>query len=616
LTQHRPSTPAWVAARSGSFATSFALVFLCCLAFFYATYEAPLLPRVKVRWSPEIAEAQREALERTYALTEPEYDEGQTWSYALRDFSSDNIRQLVEDSAVQDTHEINRATYELTSPAPRQPLIVIRFLWLPGLLALVTATSVAWVGSRRWKPPGPLPFGVPGWLDSPWLHWLKTQHLRRLTPFLWIAYLLIPAEGWGLFDGRPLGPAETMALAAVMWLWHSRGPLLGPLVALALVGKIALGTTLLAPRGFDARYYANPNFLPPAERSLDPTRSGVTRIDERLRFGTDGAADLPVYFLNDPQRFNFYESAQPDRATLPVSVTWTGSLRVEESGPQQLYARTSAGTAVMTVGTAVNTIVTPSSAGWTDSVNLSPGHHRVLITLTIPQGGSRHFEAGRVVNGREQPFDSRVIFRRPVTALTLMLDRAARVLGLLLDLVLAGWLAVGTAAGVGQAWHRLRSSFALRDALALAAVPVTGEALVWAVTSFETMITLSGGDDWLVYEALGRDIALNGLWMTNGAALGQGAAFYFQPLYPYFVAACHWLFGDSLFGVYFLQRLLVGATVVALWRSTPCCSANAWGLAVWPLLAYSATPVSRTGPILCCLRSCSFPSCASGHSCS
>ena len=34
--------------------------------------------------------------------------------------------------------------------------------------------------------------------------------------------------------------------------------------------------------------------------------------------------------------------------------------------------------------------------------------------------------------------------------------------------------------------------------------------------------------------------------MNEGAALGHGAAFYGQPLYSYFLAACHWLFGDGL----------------------------------------------------------------------
>jgi len=56
--------------------------------------------------------------------------------------------------------------------------------------------------------------------------------------------------------------------------------------------------------------------------------------------------------------------------------------------------------------------------------------------------------------------------------------------------------------------------------------------------------------------------------MTHGAALGHGSAFFQQAFYPYFLAACHWFFGDGLFGVYFIQRLFVTATIVALWRTT------------------------------------------------
>ena len=36
--------------------------------------------------------------------------------------------------------------------------------------------------------------------------------------------------------------------------------------------------------------------------------------------------------------------------------------------------------------------------------------------------------------------------------------------------------------------------------------------------------------------------------MTLGKALGQGRAFVFQPLYPYYLAALHGLFGEGIFG--------------------------------------------------------------------
>ena len=38
---------------------------------------------------------------------------------------------------------------------------------------------------------------------------------------VWSAYLLVPADGWGLFHGRPLGLLPIIALAAVWWLAHT-----------------------------------------------------------------------------------------------------------------------------------------------------------------------------------------------------------------------------------------------------------------------------------------------------------------------------------------------------------------------------------------------------------
>ena len=326
--------------------------------------------------------------------------------------------------------------------------------------------------------------------------------------------------------------------------------------------------TLVVPRGFDAAYYANPSFVPPVERSLGPARPGMTRIDERLRFGQDGAPDLPVYFFNDHNRFNFYLPTQPDRTTLPVSVVWNGRLRVSESGLHRFYVRTDAGTAEVMIGSALNAQVPPSSTTWTREVDLTVGYHRILITLAIPQDGSRLFEAGRVVNGREQPFDSTTIFHRPVSAAALASDRAVRILSVVVDLALSSWLVVSFAFGFGEAWRRLWSSFTVRYALAVLLVPVIGEAFIWALPSLDKMITLAGGSDFLTYEALGRDILLNGAWMTSGAPLGHGTSFYYQPLYPYFVAVCHWVFGESLFGVHFVQRCLVATSVIVLWRTT------------------------------------------------
>ena len=65
----------------------------------------------------------------------------------------------------------------------------------------------------------------------------------------------------------------------------------------------------------------------------------------------------------------------------------------------------------------------------------------------------------------------------------------------------------------------------------------------------------------MTYEWYSRDILINGILMNFGAPLGEGEPFYYQALYPYFLAAVHALFGEGVFGVILVQRLLVGLTV-------------------------------------------------------
>ncbi len=116
---------------------SFGLALFVAAASFYAIYDGPSIPRVNVRWSDQVTQSQREALEAAYHLAEPVFTEGRTWRYALLDTSTDNIRRLVRDPASADTHMIDRSTFELTDP-PRGPLLVLfRSLVLSSIISVV-----------------------------------------------------------------------------------------------------------------------------------------------------------------------------------------------------------------------------------------------------------------------------------------------------------------------------------------------------------------------------------------------------------------------------------------------------------------------------------------------
>jgi hypothetical protein len=127
------------------FARSFVVAFVLSLAFCYATSDAAA-PRVNVRWRADVTPSQRLELEAAYGLSKSEYEEGATWSYSLLDASTDNIRRLVRDPAAEDTHNIDRPTFQLTEP-PQAPLL--RFSVVSSAVGVVAASFVAGVVVMR-----------------------------------------------------------------------------------------------------------------------------------------------------------------------------------------------------------------------------------------------------------------------------------------------------------------------------------------------------------------------------------------------------------------------------------------------------------------------------------
>ena len=388
-----------------------------------------------------------------------------------------------------------------------------------------------------------------------------------MLPFLWFAYILVPVRGWGLLDGRPLTLLSIAVLSLVCWLWFVRAAVGSPgLMFGALLAKFAVGSLLLLPRGFDARYYANSDFMLPIERPVDPSDRSFTRIDNRLKFGVPGAPDLPLFFLNDVGRFNFYLPSQPRRDTLPVSVIWEGVIRLAHREAARFYVRAPGGKAQLAVGR--DFILQTTNGGLSRDGTLEAGYHRVVVSLSVPSDGARQIEAGQIVDGRERAFDSGTVYRRRAYAVAVAADIVVIWISRVFDGALCAWLLVASVGVLRDLYRRARHTYVARDALALVWVCAVADALIFAARAVGRMITLEGGQDWLTYESQARDIALNGIAMTQGAALGHGQPFYYQPLYPYFVAISHWLCGDGLYGVFFLQRLLVGAAVVAMWRVT------------------------------------------------
>jgi hypothetical protein len=98
---------------------------------------------VHVRWAPTVDAAGRAQMERTYKLTRGELREGNTWGYYVTDVSSANLRALVENPGVEDTHNIHRTAFRIWRTAPRGEYLTTRPAWIASMLELLIPGCVA-----------------------------------------------------------------------------------------------------------------------------------------------------------------------------------------------------------------------------------------------------------------------------------------------------------------------------------------------------------------------------------------------------------------------------------------------------------------------------------------
>ena len=129
---------------------SWSLVSAVCVVLLFLLAEFVLFPRpqpnVNVAWNISIDEERRHVLESRYNLTPSSINEEGTWIYVLRDTSVENVAALVRDSAVRDTHHIDRSTFEVHNQSPshtRQNLLLALLVGLPmGSFALLIVSAI------------------------------------------------------------------------------------------------------------------------------------------------------------------------------------------------------------------------------------------------------------------------------------------------------------------------------------------------------------------------------------------------------------------------------------------------------------------------------------------
>ena len=399
---------------------------------------------------------------------------------------------------------------------------------------------------------------------------------RVLAAVLWLVYVVLPVHVGGLVRGAPLDALTTWALVAVLWL-VLRGRTIGGGRLVAAVAIVAWAIGGLVPeRGFRARYFADADARGTIEVGTEYKSRIFTRIDPRLDFSTRHL-EFPLAFFNDIARFTVPNPAQPDRERLPFAVNWDGQWRVGDGRTATLYLDAREAPAELVVDARRVIAATAIQGLTTATVTLTPGWHRLDIRYSSPYGSPRRFSVGEVVDGRRIPFDSTSIFSRRLEPWQLWLERLLGAAKFAFDLGALAWLALlvgldlrdvplgrrpdGTAMPVRQQF------------LIWFAVVAVVEAYLFASPWFTRLALLVPGDDPMTYESYARDIQLNGLLLKS-----VDGPFYYQVFYPYFLAAIHAVFGEGMFGLVFVQRVLVAFVV---WMAVEI-AVEIGGEGIWP----------------------------------
>jgi len=427
---------------------------------------------------------------------------------------------------------------------------------------------------------------------------------RPLFFVLGLLYVALPGHPFAALPGLPLGLLGT-ALALVLAAWWIGLPDAPPrartvVAGLAILGLVKVAVAVSAPSyGLAADYRTEGATVP--ERSTEWRRADWTRIDATPTFASD---EFPVHFFNDVTRFNYYRAAEPRRDLLPFDVRWVGQFYAEHDG-RYTFALESNGTASLTIG---NVRASIEQAGRlrsaTVNIDLAVGLHPFQASYRRPdeQMPWLSVAVGRTgaAPAPSAPIEPRLLLQPSATRAGLASDMLLRPLAWGVDIALLALLGMALLAHL---WHAARErrpspprplsltrergrmaggqglaseegvaanwTASEHPLLALYVLAASTLALAAHLHLFGRAVILSGGNDWLAYEGFARAVLLDGPLLTEGRPLGQGAPYYYQPLYIYWLALVHLVLGEGLFGPLLANALLgiaAGLGVYALGR--------------------------------------------------
>jgi dolichyl-phosphate-mannose-protein mannosyltransferase len=376
-----------------------------------------------------------------------------------------------------------------------------------------------------------------------------------------VLYLLVPGAAGTFLSGVPLGLWGLAAFTLVIFVGvFFRGQASSVnwtrmAVCFAFLVAMKAGAAWASmPTGWRGWYYASGDFSGPVRRSTEFVHLDATRIDPAIDFRDDY---FPAYFLNEAD----FNRGIRREVTEPVTARWVGYLHPASSGAVtiELAAR---GSASISRNGEVLLRASTQTGPVSRTTPLEPGEHALTVEYVKPANTDPLISL-RGVNAAGPSADL-VVTPEPVRPWRRSIFRPVTIVARLIEVLFIGLFASILGRLIRARRWRVDVPSTLAAAMfvffvvqgAIAAAPLQHRAL-----------SLSGGDDWLGFEARGREILTGGLLMRFGQPLGSGDAYYYYPGYSYVLAAVHALGGEDLVAPIFVHFLLLFLTNLVVYRA-------------------------------------------------
>jgi len=387
---------------------------------------------------------------------------------------------------------------------------------------------------------------------------------------LLVLLVVLPGELGSPVGGTPLSTVGRVLLvviadlAVVVIIFRPQRQV--PMIGLAILGfliAIKLATSLFSgPQGWEGTYQI-PESSPSATAQFSSDfQMHPYRVDRAINFR---GSNFGLYFLNDSQRYGTLISPVRRDVELPLTVTWDGYVSSDVDG-MNVSATANGSIRIVVDGVQYAQLTSPN--GEVVSIQgLGRQTHRIHIYYDKPGNQEPVAVVSLSLNT-----DNTAVRVTPIPTTSSAIQQ-----GLFSSVITS--LAVGLGVLVVAILFRLafpsvrpsqlESRSGGSTAAGIGAVVIFGSlslvaaGAAWSLSG--VTVSLSAGDDWLIYESNARDIMQQGLLMPYGSAPGAGTPYFFYPVYSYVLAAAHWLIGDDYGAVVLLNGLSVASLGPLFW---------------------------------------------------